>query len=190
MQFSHGNAKSDEKPFIKKCEEIPSNVYRHLVLEASHLSDLQPVLTQQNVKQIRNAQASQRQKFRLSHDSAYNFFEMAFDTQVFVHKVESYPDLLVICGHQSLIDELDRIIQAELDFPNFLSYDTTFCLGDICASPFLFCHVIFDSSPVIPAAYLLHECKFEKAHEAFMTFIKEKDTITKQCKITRTNYHR
>ena len=108
-----------------------------------HSPDLHPVLALQNVKQIRNAQASQHQKFRLSHDSMYNLFEMAFDTQGFVHKIESYPDLLVICGLQNLIDELNRIIQAELEFPNLLSY-TTFCLGDVYVSPF---HVIIESSP-------------------------------------------
>jgi len=99
---------------------------------------------------------------------------MAYDTQGFVHKIESYPDLLVICGLPSVFDELNRIVQAKLEFPNLLSYDATFNLGDIYVSPFLFRYVVFESSPVIPAAYLLHERKFETAHEAFMTFIKAK----------------
>jgi len=55
-----------------------------------------------------------------------------------------------------------------------LLYDKTLNLGDIYVSPFLFRHVIFESSPVIPAAYLLHERKFETAQRAFMTFIKTK----------------
>ena len=67
--------------------------------------------------------------------------------------------------------ELNRIIQAELEFPNLLLYDTTFNPGDIYVSPFLFRHVVFELSPVIPAVYLLHEQKFETTHEAFMTFI-------------------
>ena len=68
MHFSHGNAKCD-KPFIRTCpsvigaakksEELPSNVYRHLVSEPGHSSDLHPVLIPRNFKQIRNAQVSQ-----------------------------------------------------------------------------------------------------------------------------------
>ena len=106
VQFSHGNAKSDRKPFFRTCpsvisaakssEELPSNVYKQLVSQPTHSSDLQPVLAPRNVKQIRNAQASQRQKCRLSHDTVYNLFEMAYDTQGFVHKIESYPDFPVI----------------------------------------------------------------------------------------------
>ena len=53
------------------------------------------------------------------------------------------------------MEELNRIIQAELDIPILLSYDTTFSLGAIYMSPLLFSHVLFDASPVIPAAFLL-----------------------------------
>ena len=68
------------------------------------------------------------------------------------------------------MDELNRIIQAKFDIPILLSYDTTFSLGNIYVSPpLLFCHVLFDSSAVVPAAFLLHERKFESTHENFMS---------------------
>ena len=126
-----------------------------------------------NVKQVHNAQDSQRQEFRLSHDALYNLHEMAYDTSGFLRKIETYPDLVVICALQKVMDELNRIIQAQLDIPILLSYDTTFSLGDIYVSPLLFRHVLFDSSPVVPAAFLLHERKFESAHEIFMSMIKK-----------------
>ena len=78
-----------------------------------------------------------------------------------------------MCIFQGLMDELNRIIQAQLDIPILLSYDTTFSLGDIYVSPLLFHHVLFDSSPVVPAAFLLHERKFESTHEIFMSMIKK-----------------
>ena len=65
------------------------------------------------------------------------------------------------------------MVLAELDLPILLSYDTTFSLGDIYVSSLLFCHVLFDSSPVVPAAFLLHERKFECTHEDFMTLVKK-----------------
>ena len=89
-----------------------------------------------------------------------------------MRKIETYPDLVVMCALKSLTEELNRLIQAELDIPVLLSYDTTFSLGDIYVSPLLFRHVSFDSSPVVPAAFLLHERKFECTHESFMALIK------------------
>ena len=184
VQFSHGNCKNkDTKPYIRTCPSVlnamkkttdsPANVYKNLVSKPSCSSDLQPVLAPRNVKQVHNAQASQRQEFRLSHDALYNLHEMAYDTSGFVRKIETYPDLVVICALQKVMDELNRIIQAQLDIPILLSYDTTFSLGDIYVSPLLFRHVLFDSSPVVPAAFLLHERKFESAHEIFMSMIKK-----------------
>ena len=87
--------------------------------------------------------------------------------------METYPNLVVICALQDLIEELNRMIQADLNAPILLSYDTTFCLGDIYVSPFLYRHVLFDSSPVIPAAFLLHERKFKCVHDTFMAFIRK-----------------
>ena len=186
VQFSHGNCKnkgSQQKPFIRTCPSVlnamkkttdsPANVYKKLVSGPCCSSDLQSVLVPRNVKQVHNAQASLRQKFRLSHDALYNLHEMAYDTSGFVRKIETYPNLVVVCGLKSLMNELNRIIQAELDIPILLSYDTTFSLGDIYVSPLLFRHVLFDSSPVVPAAFLLHERKFESTHENFMSLVKK-----------------
>ena len=181
VQFPHGNSKNGTKPYVRTCpsvinaakksEDSPSNVYRQLVSQPSHLS---AVLAPRNVKQIRNAQQSQRQAFRLSHDSVYNLFELAYDSCGFVHKIESYPDLVVICGLQSLIDELNRIIAANLEFTNLLSYDTTFCLGDIYVSSFLFRHVIFESSPVIPAHFYF-TCRNLNQHMRYLWLLSRKN---------------
>ena len=98
---------------------------------------------------------------------------MAYDTCGFVRKIVTYPDLVVMCALQNLTEQLNRLVLAELDLPILLSYDTTFSLGDIYVSSLLFRHVLFDSSPVVPAAFLLHERKFECTHEDFMTLVKK-----------------
>ena len=54
---------------MKKTKDSPANVYKNLVSRPSCSSDHQPVLAPRNVKQVHNAQASQRQEFRLSHDA-------------------------------------------------------------------------------------------------------------------------
>lgn len=60
-----------------------------------------------NVKQVSNVQVSQRQAFRLSHDALYNLHEIAYDTCGFVRKIETYPDLVVMCALKSLTEELN-----------------------------------------------------------------------------------
>ena len=59
------------------------------------------------------------------------------------------------------------------DDPILLSYDTTFQLGDFYVPPFLFKHVLFESHPVIPVAFLLHERKFQIAHTEIMEHLRE-----------------
>ena len=73
-----------------------------------------------------------------------------------------------MCGHGSLAEELDGVLQAESEVPQMLSYDTTFQLGDFYLSVFLFQHSTFSSSPVIPGFFLIHERKFQSCHEELM----------------------
>ena len=54
-----------------------------------------------------------------------------------------------------------------------MSYDTTFQLGDLYLSPVLFKHVLFESQPVIPAAFLIHERKLQSGHKELMLHLKE-----------------
>ena len=52
--------------------------------------------------------------------------------------------------------------------PQLLSYDTTFQLGDFYVSVLSFRHTLFKEAPVMPAAFLLHERKFQPHHEEFI----------------------
>ena len=186
IQFPHGNRKRDNKSHFRTCPSVlkrvseandtPANVYKKEISSGQGIkypSNLQPVCLPRNVKQIQNAQAQKRQKFRLSHDALYNLHELAYDLNGFVHKIETYPDLLVICGLKHLTDQLNSLIQLKSDIPMLLSYDTTFQLGDFYISPFLFRHILFAASPVIPAGFLLHERKFQGVHEEFLSCISE-----------------
>lgn len=71
VRFPHGNCKNkQQKPFVRTCPSIlstakntvdsPANVYKQLISKPCQSADLQPVLVPRNVKQVRNAQASQR----------------------------------------------------------------------------------------------------------------------------------
>lgn len=183
-QFPHGNSKSKGKrPYIRSCpsvlqeasevQDVPSNVYKKMVAEVDCTSCHQPVLTPRDVTQIKNIQARNRQKFRLTHDALYNLHELAYDLGDFVSKINTYPNLIIVCGLKGIKQELDRLILSAPNNPILMSYDTTFQLGDYYLSPFLFKHVLFESHPVIPAAFLLHERKFQSAHTELMLHLKE-----------------
>ena len=180
--FPHGNSKKS-KPYIRTCpsvlekvaevNDVPSNVYKKLVAEVDCTSSHQPVLNPRDTTQVKNVQAKNRQKLRLTHDALYNLHELAYDLGDFVSKIITYPDLIVICGLKGLKQELDRLILSAPDDPVLMSYDTTFQLGDFYLSPVLFKHVLFESQPVIPAAFLIHERKLQSGHKELMLHLKE-----------------
>ena len=67
--------------------------------------------------------------------------------------------------------------------PQLLSYDTTFQLGDFYVSTFCFRHTLFKEAPVIPAAFLIHERKFEAHHTELF------EVCTKLVKSLKTTNH-
>jgi len=62
---------------------------------------------------------------------------------------------------------MDRVLLLPSLSHQLLSYDTTFNLGDFYVSVLSFRHVLFKENPVIPAAFALHERKFQTVHEHF-----------------------
>ena len=193
VQFPHRNRKRDSKSHFRACPSVlkrvseandtPVNVYKKEISSGQGIkcpSGLQRVSLPRNVKQI---QAQKRQKFRLSHDALYNLHELAYDLNGFVHKTVTYPDLIVICSLKYLTDQLNSLVHLKTDIPILLSYDTTFQLGDLYISPFLFRHILFAATPVIPAGFLLHERKFQSVHEEFLSHISEMVPLHKEKKV-------
>ena len=98
----------------------------------------------------------------------------------FVHKIETYPDMLCVCGHKAILDQFDKVL-LHSPSPQLMSYDTTFQPGDFYVSVFTFCHTLFKESPVIPATFLIHEQKFPYCHEQlFQETLKCVLALTKQ----------
>ena len=70
-----------------------------------------------------------------------------------MHKIETHPDLLCICGHNGVLEEFNRVLMLNSEFPQLVSYDITFKLGDFYVSVLSFRHTLFIECPVIPAAF-------------------------------------
>ena len=111
---------------------------------------------------------------RISQDSLYNLHEISYDLPQFVWLIQTFPDLICVCGIKEILDQFDCVLLVDLVNPQLLSYDTTFQLGDFYVSSLLFRHTIFKESPVIPALFLIHERKFQSAHEILFRIAKEK----------------
>ena len=176
MEFAHGNAtRNQEQKYVRTCpsvlkklenrctNEATSKVYKSEITKippASHI----PVLQPRNSKQVENIRFKQLQSQRLSHDALYNLHEMAIDLPDFVHTIHTHPDLVCVLGWQAVLDEMDRVLLLNAPSPPLLSYDTTFQLGDFYTSVLCFRHTLFKEAPIIPAAFLLHERKFQSHH--------------------------
>ena len=93
------------------------------------------MLIPRNIKQVRNAQYSSRQKMRLTRDAMYNLHEIAYEAPHFVKRIATFPDLQVICLDNRMAAEFNKLLQEGL--PSMMTYDTTFQLGDFYVSPLL-----------------------------------------------------
>ena len=142
-----------------------SKVYKSSVTKVcgetdDHLAVLQP----RDQKQVQNVRMNELKSRRISHDALYNMHELAIDMPNFIHTIRTHPDLVCVCGHSAILEELDRVLLLDSSLPQLLSYDTTFQLGDFYVSILCFRHTLFKEAPVIPAAFLIHERKFEAHH--------------------------
>ena len=72
------------------------------------------------------------------------------------------------------MDELEKVLYFDTTY-QWLSYNTTFQLGDfyVHVSALIFRHIIFRENPCMPALFLIHECKFQKHHKIFFSFVKD-----------------
>ena len=155
IPFSHRNKKNNkEQPFIRTCASTiiklkneckkftAKKVYRDKVM-TDHETSYQAVFQPKNYQQVENLRNKYLKQQKISHDSLYNIHELAIDLPEFVHKIETHPELLCICGHNDVLEEFDRVLTLDSEFPQLVSYDTTFKLGDFYVSALSFRHTLF-----------------------------------------------
>lgn len=151
--IAHGNAKNNEKPFIRsKPSSIDSWLTKtktedpNLVYKKEVQSDEAP----RNLKQLQNLRYKGNNELRISRDALYNIHALARDTSnQFIHFIQTYPDLVVICGHSLMFEEIERVLYFDLE-TQCLSYDTTFQLGDFYVSSLIFRHILLKNHPACP----------------------------------------
>ena len=139
-------------------------VYKKEVAEANCLSQQVPTHMPRDLKQLQNLCFKHLNNSRISKDDLYNLHEIAYDTNDFLQRIITYPDLACLCGLQQILKETNQILQLK-ETGQLLSYDTTFQLGDFYVSALLLRHIIFEENPCIPLMLLIHERKFTETHQ-------------------------
>ena len=188
----HGNSKTDQEYIrssksvlqeLKKTKDKPMKVYRKLTSNPNISGEHHSVLNPRNLQQVKNHQRLTREKGKLSKDDIYNLVQLAYHLDGFVSEITVYPDLLTIFALPEMISTFTELIQSNLDTPVCLVYDTTFNLGDFYVSPLVFRHELFENTPWIPLAFLVHDRKLQKCHNRLFEFIAEKIPALKSRKI-------
>lgn len=128
-----------------------------------------------NNKQVQNVKHRLTGNGRLSSDALINLHDIAFDLPDFVWNIQTYPDLIVVCGRLEVLAELERLLLiTTATNTQLLSYDTTFQFGDFYVSSLLFRAICFQQSPVIPAIFMIHERKLRSTHQTLCSVLANK----------------
>ncbi len=100
----------------------------------------------------------------LSRDDLYNLIQLSSHLDGFV---KLYPDLVCIVSLPEMITKFNQLVDVKSTEQLFLSYDTTFNLGDCYVSAIVFKHILFKETPLVPVAFVIHDRKFGSVHEHF-----------------------
>jgi len=138
VSFPHGHSKCESRLFYRTCPsvltklasvpDLPANVYKNSISSSVCASEFQSTHLPRNSRQIINLQQKKRHNSHLTHDAIYNLHELAYDLGDFVKLIKAFPDLVVVCGFELVLKELELVLQTQSDSPQLLSYDTTFQL--------------------------------------------------------------
>ncbi len=185
VPHKHGNAKTNRTFILTKKQvfsdillhdqgQAPSNIYKAVLAKASTNDQEQmPVNCPRNLKQVQNTVYAQRCKDRISHDEIFSLHELAYQLPGFIWHITTFPDLLVYAGMPDIVDLACANLEESVKFgyPQIISYDTTFEMGDFYVSILAMRNTALVNDPVFPVGFMLHEWKFMQNHEQFLTDI-------------------
>jgi hypothetical protein len=181
--MTHGDSKHDTEFIrtmpsvidqIREKEGASHKVYKNIIcsniVDGSHQAVANPI----NTKQVENIQLKKREKQALSKEDIYNLVLLSYQLDGFVSEVLVYLDLLAVVALPEIIDLFKDLIEIKSDDAVYLVYDTIFNLDDCYVSPLVFKHVLFEETPLIPLAFLIHERNHANWHEILFNFLKSK----------------
>ena len=157
---------------VKSGEKTAMEIYRDNISDHSIPGIQQGVLNARNVKQVENIVRKLNEQKRISKEDIYNLVLLAYHMEGYIHEVTVFPDLTAVIALPEMISLVNQLLDVTTeDVPFIFFYDTTFKLGDFYVSPLVFRNIIFENSPIMPVAFLIHGRKKEKVHARFFDFV-------------------
>ena len=150
----------------------PSSVFKKNQTGNQVKGSLQGRANLRSPSQVKFQLRTARNEKRLSHDELYSTLELMYHIEGFVHELAIGPDLRCVLGIEDLLQELNLLLQVESDEKLYMSYDTTFQVGDFYVSALVFRHILFQNNKTVPVAFFIHDKKSTRIHEFFWRTIK------------------
>jgi hypothetical protein len=135
-----------------------------LFVESKEPTQYQP----RNVRQTTYFKSLASSTGKIGKDEFVTVHELAYMLPGFIWTISTYPDLVLTCGLPFMLDFLCS------SSPVFLSYDTTFNLGDFYVSALVVQTSVFSELPIFPVGFVVHDRKFETVHAEFFMQLKKK----------------
>lgn len=137
----------------------PHTIYRKLIVEPCQNTQI-PVTHPRNTEQCRNTVQNFKAKNKIHNDELYAVYEITSALESFTWGFSLAPKVRIVFGLKLLGDELCGVIEEVKNGSLYLSYDTTFNIGDFYMSVLLFKHTAFkDPCPIIPLGFLVYQTK-------------------------------
>lgn len=127
-----------------------------------------PAFTPRDRKLVSNTIYTECQGRLLSNDDIVGVYLIYKELPHFVQSIILVKEFSLILFSEEMAEQLNNLAKHD---ECFLSYDTTFNLGDFYVSPLSYRHPLFKSEPVILLAYLVHDNKNNNVHSSFFNFL-------------------
>lgn len=99
--------------------------------------------------------------------------DLAFELETFVKSIKTVPEFICVMGSEEMLQEFDRVLDLDCTYSQLLSYNSVYLPGGYFVSTLMFRHLLFEGSPFMPIALVLHKNLTTKQGDGFLSSIIE-----------------
>lgn len=97
--------------------------------------------------------------------------DLAFELDTFVKSVKIEPESICVMGSEEMLQEFDRVLDLDCSYSQLLSYSSVYLPSGYFMSALMFRHLLFEGSPFIPLAFVLHKNPASERGDGFLSSI-------------------
>ena len=103
-----------------------------------------------------------------------NLRDVAFELEPFVKSITAAPEFACVMASDEILQEFDRVLDLDCPYSQLLSYTSVYLPSGYFVSTLMFRHLLFEGSPFMPVAHVLHKILFSKSGDGFLSEIVNK----------------